>query len=580
MRTSTPKRRFALACLAGSGLSVLVFAWFLWSAPTGFMEEPHWGLGRFYDEQARALFHGRWYGSPRSFFIERITVDGRHYMYFGPWPSVLRMPVLLLTDDLDGRLTRASLLLAYGVFMGGVSRLLWQVRSIRGRGEPGRRELIGVVGYLLAIGCGTPIIFLSASAWVYDEAILWGAGWGIWSIHFALAHLLDRGRLSLVLASLTTTLAITSRVTFGMLGVLVLGMFAAALVFATRRHERSRKVGLRLAGLLGIDAHTDAPRPWLIGAAAVLPVTVYSSINWAKFGSLFAVPFHQQDIVNKADPRRLDVLAANGNDLLSFDEVPTNLINYFRPDGITLHRLFPFVDFSDGIVVVGQPTRDVEGVYSSISVTTTLVLVLALFGLVTLAVPRLAAKWNLERLRVLRVPAIACCVMVGPTLMFPSVFQRYAVDFIPALILLSMVGLYASTAAIGSNVGRRRGVLGIAALVLMWNVGANTALTLQQQRTHIGVTAADRGAYLLDRIEWTERIGIEPRGSFVAWRSSDGALPPAGPVGSFLAVDDCAALRISDGIGWQELEIADAPSVCEALGRRGQGVRGGEREGT
>ena len=53
---------------------------------------------------------------PGSLGIEAFHVDGREYMYFGPFPALLRIPVLWTTAEFDGRLTVVSMLLAYVVF--------------------------------------------------------------------------------------------------------------------------------------------------------------------------------------------------------------------------------------------------------------------------------------------------------------------------------------------------------------------------------------------------------------------------------------------------------------------------------
>ena len=59
----------------------------------------------FFDFQARALMDGHLWVTPGSLGIEAFHVDGREYMYFGPFPALLRIPVLWTTPEYDGRLT-------------------------------------------------------------------------------------------------------------------------------------------------------------------------------------------------------------------------------------------------------------------------------------------------------------------------------------------------------------------------------------------------------------------------------------------------------------------------------------------
>ncbi len=88
--------------------------------------------------------------------MEGFDVDGRTYTYFGPWPSVLRLPVLLATDDLEGRLTAPSMLLAFVTTMAVTAGLYRRVREIvrggrRGRPPPWSRIQLGVAGAFLLL---------------------------------------------------------------------------------------------------------------------------------------------------------------------------------------------------------------------------------------------------------------------------------------------------------------------------------------------------------------------------------------------------------------------------------------------
>ena len=62
--------------------------------------------------------------------IEGFVIGGRTYIYFGPMPAILRLPVLIFTHDLDGRLTQLSMLLALMVLMWAAARLHWRLRGL------------------------------------------------------------------------------------------------------------------------------------------------------------------------------------------------------------------------------------------------------------------------------------------------------------------------------------------------------------------------------------------------------------------------------------------------------------------
>src|SRR4051794_15736218 len=111
------RRRFTIAAVVGSMAALVVFWVLLARTPSIF--------GGILDAQARALLHGHWniplhtFGYPEEAFL----IHGRYYTYFGLWPSIVRMPVLLVTHRFDGGLTVASMLLAFTVTMVSTARL-------------------------------------------------------------------------------------------------------------------------------------------------------------------------------------------------------------------------------------------------------------------------------------------------------------------------------------------------------------------------------------------------------------------------------------------------------------------------
>ena len=130
-------------------LMAVPFLWILWSSwgPANLLR-PSVYQDNFYDLQARAMFHGHLSLATGSLGIEGFVHDGRTYTYFGLFPSIIRMPILLVTSSLDGKLTPTYMLLAWlltGLF---TSLLLWRVRFLV-RGDV-------VMGWTEATAFGVP----------------------------------------------------------------------------------------------------------------------------------------------------------------------------------------------------------------------------------------------------------------------------------------------------------------------------------------------------------------------------------------------------------------------------------------
>src|ERR1700733_3075769 len=108
------RKRFIIAVVAGTAIVAPLFLWALWDLWSGSIN-PLRGVpyDNFYDLQARAIFHGHLYLPNGKMGIEAFVHNGRDYTYFGLFPSLIRMPILLVTSRLDGQLTAPSILVAW-----------------------------------------------------------------------------------------------------------------------------------------------------------------------------------------------------------------------------------------------------------------------------------------------------------------------------------------------------------------------------------------------------------------------------------------------------------------------------------
>ena len=125
------RARFLLASLLGSMAALLVFGLLLTRGEPDLIEWQR--SGDFYDAQARGFLDGTWEVDGGVLSIERFESHGGTYMYQGPWPALLRVPLVAVTERYDGRLTQLSMLLALGVGLAGTIRLHWRVRRLARR---------------------------------------------------------------------------------------------------------------------------------------------------------------------------------------------------------------------------------------------------------------------------------------------------------------------------------------------------------------------------------------------------------------------------------------------------------------
>src|SRR3954462_9676125 len=106
-RTSGDRRRFVIGCVVGAVLAIALFSWLITAGNAHLPVRQTFGSD-FYDAQATALLHGHWDMPARVLSIDGFRVGSKYYMYFGVWPSLLRMPALALSDSLSGHLAIPS----------------------------------------------------------------------------------------------------------------------------------------------------------------------------------------------------------------------------------------------------------------------------------------------------------------------------------------------------------------------------------------------------------------------------------------------------------------------------------------
>ncbi len=281
--TASIRRGFLRACAIGAAVAAVIFTWMLLIGRLDLLHTE--GLSGFYDAQAHALLGGHWDIPAGKLGFEAFVIDGKQYMYFGPWPALLRLPIAAVTTSLDGELTQLSMLLAFAVLMVATVRLLWRVRTIMRPERPLTSLEQWAVGvFVLVVGAGSVILFLASRPVVYHEASLWGVALAIGAFEATLAFVLRPGRGALAWACVLTALSLMSRSSVGLGPLAVLGAVLAArlLVLLADRGDseavRNRSPARRLVRVFGLPTDERARgyvAPLAIGIALVLALYVY-----------------------------------------------------------------------------------------------------------------------------------------------------------------------------------------------------------------------------------------------------------------------------------------------------------------
>ena len=538
-------RRLRRAWAAGATLVLAAFTWLIMAGRWAPLQRLY--FDGFFDAQGRAFLDGRWDVDPEVVGFEGFQVDGRTYIYFGPWPAVLRLPVLLVTDRLDGRLTTLSMILAMVVLAVASHRLNLAVRKIvRGTAPVSRAEAIATAGLAVAALSGPPL-WLASQAVVFHEASIWGLAFMVGSMA-ALIQWIDRptiGRLAGTGALAAG--AVSSRFTLGLGLMTAMGTIVAVVVvrrwLARRRGEVASPLGgVRVRGLVAVCA--------ALLVLAAIP-------NLARFGTLLSPPMNRQVATGMFDDRQ-EFLEANQGSFFGPQFLPTTAFTYLRPDGFDVRATFPWVDFPRaGPSVVNDPTFDDLVWTSSVPATMPAMAVLAIPGV----------GWIVAAVRQRRRGAWLGAIAVGAGMASAGVLgighisNRYLNDFVPVVLLLALIGAHALAGRVPTWRDRRRRIAtgALAALVVLGTWGS-LGLAVVHQR--------ERGPVVPE--EWREQLfqwrvdlpGARPPIVYV--RDSPWAkLPDDAADGTVGVFGDCDGVYVRVGDEWRGVSRGPGAGVHE-----------------
>ncbi len=514
--------RYVRSVTVAGFASMLVFLGVLWD----FRLHPlRTALGRrdfadFYDIQARALLDGHLNVPRGSLGIEGFIHQGQEFMYFPPGPALLRMPILLVTDAADGKLTAIFMLVAWVATVVLLTMTVWRVRRIlRGRAPLPRWEAAGYASFVVAFGAGSVWLYLASSPWVYHEAYSWAIASGLFCTFALLGVIEDPTRRRTLLCGIALLTAVMSRATTGWAFGLAMIATGIWLIMARR-------------GIRGI------PLGRLLIVMAVVPLSIGVGINWAKFEHPYEFDLSEQ-VWTSVNEHRREALEANGGGLVSVDLLPTTLINYFRPNGIRFIPVPPFVTFPEkpayayGSGFLDQTYRT----GSAVPFMPALVL-LAGWGLIT--VFRLRGP---DRASFLRIPVLGAGAVCGAVLVYGYISYRYMAEVIPLFAITGAIGLVdLGHLFMLRSERQRRAFVGVLAGLAAFGVLANTAVAVTTVKLANPGASLDR--YLGIQETWSDLVPGDPLRDMTTHSDE---LPERVPGEHLHIVGDCSALYVSQG---------------------------------
>ncbi len=474
----------------------------------------------FFDLQARALLEGRLNLPANSLGIEGFVVNGHTFMYFPPFPAVLRMPVLWATDEFDGRLTVVSMLLAW-IVLTASALALWRAarQGIVGDAPMGVLEAVLTAASLAFITGGTTMTFNASLPWVYHEVYSWSIALAVGSAYWLMRVYREPRRRNIIIFGGFATAAIMTRTPTG-LGMVCAGLLVVVMWWWQRRAA-------------------DRPVRDLI-VASLVPMVFSVGLNLMKFGHPFLFPLESQVWTGESAQRRAALIANHGS-LTGLQFFETSFVNYLSPTGIRFTEYFPWITLpAEPAQAVGSAFLDQS--YRTGSVTTfmfwgCLLLVVALIGLV---VHRRDAG-----LHAFVAPLLGSISITAAVMTYGYIAHRYTSDFVPALVVGTAIG----TPLMAHWLGRRRLAGSVVAVIAV--AATVFSLAAQSATSQWMWAVTHRGTPLVEYVERQQKWGGTDgtRLSSIVSRSS--TLPQTGTADELKIVGGCDGLYLATGDAYE-----------------------------
>lgn len=470
----------------------------------------------FFDFQGRAFLDGRLDVPRGSLGIEGFIIGDKEYMYFPPFPSLLRLPVLMTTHEFDGKLTLLSMGLAFVLMAVMTAKLTWLVRDCMcGNAEVTRYEAVSVAVFLALATGGSVLTYNASLPWVYHEVYAWAVPLVIGAMYWMIRVQREPSRKTIGWLAAFALCSIMTRTTGG---------WAVCLA----------AIGLGAWVLLNRPPARQRPLCWGVIAAGAVPLLAGVAYNWVKFKHPYLFPLEDQ-VWTQVNEHRQEALKANGGTITGPQFLPTAWTSYFRPDGIRFVEYFPWITLpAEPVEPVGNTVIDQS--YRTGSVPAFMP---GLFLLTCAALPALLARRIHHEIRMLRAPFIAGLLVTGGVMAYGYFAYRYTCEFVPMLVIGGAIGQTALTAWVDTR-GRLLKGIGLTLLVILtgFSIAANML-------TGFTASALTRGGASLERyLEVQERLSGNEQRSLV---STTDAYPTGGNADEIRIVGDCDELYLNTG---------------------------------
>jgi len=386
------------------------------------------GRTSYFGAELISVLHGKWGVDPKylaGWAGECFKYNHQCMGYFGIFPSLVRAPQYFLFGINLQHSTSFYFLLADALF------LLFAIRLYSKLCELIRVPNVSQFYFGLVLTL-SPLLFLQARGYMYEEAILWGITWVIATFVFLLDYLIKKKQLYAVCALITTNFALNSRIVEGILCMSACGLVFLYSEFFESESLKDHSIISSAKSIRRVSKKFIANMLWLS-----LTLLSYCYINFLKFGSIF--PSLSNSVGLLKNRSRYDFYLACHE--INLTRVPGSLANYLFPNFRNWPFGFAYVPndyhFSLlGRIIFSNSCLEPAEFYSSFTVTYPFTSIVALLGIYFIYKNR-KSEWFARSILLI----CSCAISVFVLSSFIGASERYVSEFFPLFLLLFFFGL-------------------------------------------------------------------------------------------------------------------------------------------
>ncbi len=429
-------------------------------------------FGCYYDALGSSLIQGKLDVPEKYIGGEAFVNDGKFYGYFGLFPAVMRIGLNGIFPGMYCKWSRTIMLVFYFLTL-----FISYVLYFRFNG----RRKISVFGdsiYLLLIGLGSSLLFLTSKSYTYHESLLIAVSCSLLSYYFFSRFIASGKERNFLLSVVLAFFAVHTRVNVGLGNMFSLGSYA--FISTLYLFNLPVWLGDKLEFFLSRDLKISRVviNISIVVILGLVTIVTLCGINYIKFGNYFSFAPLDKHVGFINDPPRLDkIMKYNGGSIFSLSNVLHNGRYYLGPGGLKFSSEFPYV-FSQTYRSFIHRLNSIDKVENNVSLlyVNPFVYFAVVIGCVIVFINK---KYGNLRLLVL-----GSIVTIFPTLCAVGVTQRYEHDFFPFIVMTSAIGFVYIYEKI-SDIFFLKLVLTFIVVVTIY---INFAITLNYQKKIAGFT--------------------------------------------------------------------------------------------